>query len=323
MTTIEYYKEKHAAYPPCMGEADLEVRKVRFLKHLATVYPSSKYGETAADFDKINDLVRHLYQVVPENGPGYAPIALDLERLDPAEALVFWLSGFPTPSNVMSPMTPNESTLGSRPVVATRLFGFNRDSDHPLKRSNMRVEGAEPRETRTTIRLMNGYNPPHPWFNFDETCLVDNDNDGWWEYVPDAPSGDSLAAPFVYLDAETYAATTKNTALLGTVFYPRDSRLAEIWGTAVPMLESFDLRHPDHARWHKPDSFQILCAGRDDRYGPPTSNPASGRLVIFPSGKTYDPADLSRPPVDYADEELDNLSSLGKSPFAKARDEAD
>jgi hypothetical protein len=282
-SAIQAYKEKYLVYPPCMGESDLEERKRQFMEHLTRVYPSSTYGVRAVDFDTLNNYIRANYSVAGAT----SAIGLDLTRLDQAEALVFWLGGFPTPVNA-----------GNQSIAGNRLFGFNRDTDSPMKRS-LTQEVGDPLATRT-----------NPRFDFRQEHLVDNDGDGWWEYLPILRSTASVAAPFVYFDSATYRRSSTSPDLLGTVLYPTDPELAAVFGTIVPFAASYDPANKLALKWQNPDSFQIVCGGYDGRYSAPSTE---SRIELFPGGKTYRGPTFAAPPVDHDDLEADNLTNLART----------
>ncbi len=85
--------------------------------------------------------------------PGAVPVPLDMDTLDAAEALVFWLGGFPTPY------------INGQYIASQKLIGFSRDRFNPYK-----------------IAPYPGPNTPlpqwledrtQPLFDFDELRLVD------------------------------------------------------------------------------------------------------------------------------------------------------
>jgi hypothetical protein len=285
---IEAYKEKHLVFPPCMAESNLDERKVRFMKHLRAVYPSSDYGSTAADFDTLNAYVGGNYQV-PTGAGG--SVSLDLMNLDPAEAIPFWLGGFPTPAG-----------QGGTLIAPSKNFGFNKDSDAPIKRS-LAQESTDPLATRT---------PSH--FRFVQERLVDQDGDGWWEYSPRPPSAGTPTAPFVYFDSDCY---THDRA--PPIPYPTDPRLAGKVGTVVPLAAYVDPAGKQAARWQNPDSFQILCGGLDGKLSAPN---APLRTTIFPKGFTYLGPNFTGTPTNYDEAELDNLTNLTRLTLGNARAEA-
>jgi hypothetical protein len=295
---MQAYKEQHLAYPPSMAVANVDARKAKFMSHLRTVYPSSAYGARAKDFDTLNAYIAANYQVQGPNGT----ISLDLENLDQAESLVFWLGGFPIPINT--------AAGGSgQPIAPSRLFGFNRDRDSPFKRSYA-AEANDPLLTRTT-----------PYLEFRQERLVDNDGDGWWEYLPMSPSTGDVVAPFVYFDSDAYVGASAPSECSP---YPRtgDAQAASLqqsFGTAVPFAAYFDPAGKNVTRWQNPDSFQIICGGLDGRYSAPDAPP---RMEIFPSGAQFAGPGFNVAAGNYDDEELDNLTNLQRVPLGDARREA-
>ncbi len=307
---VQAYKEQSAEYPPSMADAVPANRAIRFMQHLRRVFPNSAYGVRAVDYVNLNARVQAFYRVLLPSGQR---VNLDLDRLDQAEALVFWIGGFPTPANVMGNTSGTASTPAPGPVANRRLFGFNLDADNPIKRSTGLQEGVDPLQTRSK-----------PKYDFVDTRLTDNDGDGWWEYSPVSLKTGSLNAPFVYFDADTYASATGSA-----VGYPRQGdanapAMYQTWGISTPMAEYFDPTGTAPTRWKNSDSFQILTAGLDGVYSNIIgSNPANGqRITIFPTGYTYMAPNYSSPPRSYSDPELDNLTSLARQRLDGARTEA-
>jgi hypothetical protein len=283
---VQAYKEKYIVYPPCMAVSDTNVRKVKFMQHLRTVYPSSAYGVRVVDFDILNAYVGNNYHV--SDGKG-GVISLDLMKLDPAEAMPFWLGGFPTPADPQG-----------QPIAPTRVFGFHVDSDSPIKRSPLQL-GVDPLWDRT-----------NPRFDFRQERLVDQDGDGWWEYVPTPPSVGTLVAPFVYFDFDYYGSEPK----LPSIPYPTDPVPATQIGTVVPLAKYVDPNGENSTVWQNPQSFQILCGGLDGKYSAPN---APLRISVFPTGKTYPGPNFTGSPTDYDDEEFDNLTNLIRTSLGVAR----
>jgi hypothetical protein len=299
---VQSYKEGQIAYPPCIAENSAG-RKERFMTHLAIAFPNSAYGTTEDSFDRLNAKIGNQwnYNFLKSDG---SVGSLDLETLDPAEALVFWLGGFPTPIGD-SPIDQKTK----QPIETRRLFGLHRDSDDPFKRDTPRIEASDPLRYRTD-----------PLFGFDVTRLADNDHDGWWEYAS-GRQGDELLPPYVYFDAETYFATTKDAKQLGTCFYPHDVALAKQWGTAIPYLSSSPAHFADGG-WPTPKGFQIVCAGPDGVFGPHGSDnklPAS-RLTTLEPLQSFWAGDGFQHPHETDRTELDNLTSLSSKSLGAAVD---
>ena len=294
---MQAHKEEATQFPPCLADTDPRQRKERFMQHIqANWINAEEYKPTVAAYDETNRKVRHVWKHHFVKPDGSVDL-LNLDNLDPAEALVFWLGGFPTP---VDPAT-------KKPIATRKLFGFHRDSDDPFKRDTSHVEELEPFRHRT-----------EPRFQFDPGRLVDNDGDGWLEYHPYPVGEPNRNAPYVYFDAASYTASTLNRKTTGSVYYPHDAKLAREWGVTVPMPLYFDATGSNPTRWANDRSFQILCAGLDGKYGPPTP-----RLVVFPSLDTFDAADNYQKPHAVDDTELDNLTNLSRSALEQARNESE
>jgi hypothetical protein len=315
---LSAYKEAKVQYPPSLAEAVVTDRKIHFMRHLQVAFNNSNYGVTAAHFDNIRNQLR-----IPNGlGAGSQPytyraadgsvLPLDLNTLDQAETLVFWLGGFPTP------VKPDGT-----PLIAQKHYGFNTDRDSPFKRDAAAMEGDDPLKLRTV-----GY------YDFKQSRLVDRDGDGWLEYIPDSADKFPDSAPFVYFDADTYNASTtapgvKPFDIKNLVGYPRAGdpqakELAARWGVALPVAEQYNPDGTLPTRWQRDKSFQILAPGDDDMYSAPVTGDlaAAMRLTVFPSGDTYTKAGnyTAASKSTYSKEELDNLSSLTSKTFGEARD---
>jgi hypothetical protein len=250
-TAIQAYYEKSQDYPPCLAVANHADRKVRFMRHVQIAFPNSGYGTSSKQFDVIRDNLMTGTGVTSQpynykNAAGdFKP--LDLETLDAAEVIVFWLGGFPTPINPQS-----HNSIANR-----RIFGFHRDADAPFRRDALRAEGLDPLRYRTD-----------PMYQFDETRLVDHDDDGWLEYLPFPQQGAAVVAPYVYFDAATYSWADLSPEGLEAVGYPKNKDLANAWGVARPLFEAFNPNDAKKTAWGNPKTFQIVVGGFDGRYGP-------------------------------------------------------
>jgi prepilin-type N-terminal cleavage/methylation domain-containing protein len=164
------------------------------------------------------------------------------QRLDPAEALVFWLGGY---SNRM----PNGNP--ANPGIPKKLLGFVPSAKSPF------IEGVNnPAQMYQAIANRTMWQAK-TYFPFDEARLVDQDNDGWYEYLPKYSS-----APYVYFTSGSY----ENEL----VFY----QSAENGSIAVPYrqdssAESFKPHSNSSfpALAVEPDGHQLICAGQDGVYG--------------------------------------------------------
>jgi hypothetical protein len=235
---------------------------------------------------------------------------LDLDTLDQAESLVFWLGGFPTPLN------------GTAPVASQKLFGLHRDSDNPLKRDSPAVEALDPMRYRGD-----------PLFAFDQTRLVDNDGDGWLEYAPMAPKLGISTAPYVYFDSATYNSSVDATTVkhygyprLGDTTNPAPLQLFTSFGVAAPMSTYFDSSGSNPTQWAKPTGFQIICAGLDGEYSRPGVDlDQCQRVPVFPSGYVFEKGSAAKPfglQTAYTSPEYDNITNLSTKTLEGARSEA-
>ncbi len=294
-TAVQAYKEKHLLYPPCLAEANVQNRKVQFMRHVQVAFFNSNYGTSADAFDRLNTAV----QSGADGGQGYSYrddlngqiFPLDLNRLDAAESLVFWLGGFPAPVELLT--DPH--------VAYRRIFGFHRDQDRPFYRDTERMEKKDPLMYRT-----------ESFYQFDETRLVDNDADGWFEYLVMPQISETRIPPFVYFDAETYNDSSGRIENIGSVRYPTGGALAKEWGQAVPYMSWFDPKNPTEALWANPESFQIVCAGFDGRYSWPVDKRLDERrVVVFPSGEKFRSLKGQQfQPIEVGEPEKDNYTSL-------------
>ncbi|MBA4016378.1 MAG: hypothetical protein C0483_04245 [Pirellula sp.] len=313
-TAIQSYKEKHLQYPPCMAEINLTNRKVHFMRHVQVAFTNANYGTAESNFNNLRSNLMTGTGVTAQvyNYKDMAGVVkpLDLNTLDQAEALVFWMGGFPTPFNSGS----------SASIANRRIFGFHRDQDSPFRRDAAGTEGLDPLRYRTD-----------PFFQFDETRLTDQDGDGWFEYLPMPQVGSAVVAPFVYFDADSYstASTATGTALEMQIYgYPRLGDLnslenAGIWGLSVPFASYMDPTNSSPMLWANPESFQIQCGGLDGMYSAPVDDLSQEmRVVIYPGGQVYKKSDGYSKLGSLSVEESDNLSNLSSNTLDGARQEA-
>lgn len=315
-TAIQSYKEKHLQYPPCMAEINVVNRKVHFMRHVQVAFTNANYGTSSANFDQLRSgLMSTAVSTFSSQPYNYKDATgdiktLDLNSLDQAEAIVFWLGGFPTPYN-----------SGSAASIANRrIFGFHRDQDSPFRRDATGAEGLDPLRYRT-----------EPFYQFDETRLTDQDDDGWFEYLPMPQVGSAVVAPFVYFDADSYstASTSTGTALEIQIYgYPRlgDRNSVEnagLWGLAVPCASYMDPTNTSPMLWANPESFQIQCGGLDGMFSASVDELSQAmRVVVFPGGQVYHKTDGYSKQESLSVEESDNLSNLSSNTLDGARQES-
>lgn len=300
-------KAIYGRYPPCMAEPDAAIRKYNFLRYLTDAYPTALYGGDSSSFDELNQKVQTKWGYNFRNSDRLI-VPLDLERLDAAEALVFWLGGFPTPYD----------TLDGTPIAPTKLFGFHKDRNNPLKRDLKALSQNVEANKIIPERALNAPNhlvwrTGYDLFAFDPSLLVDQDNDGWWEYVLQRPENGEISAPVVYFDWMTVLTAATHRDTLGDCCYPHSPSLAARWGTAAPYAVNFNPANSNRTAWANDRSFQLIHAGRDGKYGPPGNGvdlPPRRVTELKPGLPSFTSADgfQKAQPADLA--EKDNLSNL-------------
>lgn len=303
---LQAYKEKHYRYPPCLGDADPVVRVNRFSQQVRIAWPrcTISYATLRTNMRTKRDVNADHYDYTYMDADG-ALQHLDLDTMDQAEAMVFWLGGFPTPWD-------SRTTTA---IAPRKLFGFHVDPTNPFKRDPRAQEEARPLNYRTP-----------PLFQFDETRLVDLDGDGWLEYIPPGDVGAGLGTmpPYVYFDNGTYNNTGASGTITHTSYPPPMSPLLTEWGMAVPYATFFDPEGKSPARWVNPDKFQIICAGFDAQYGAPRAVGGNGpprmRVPVYPHGATYHESDSYGKAAYYDAQELDNLTNFATRSLEDARE---
>lgn len=278
-TALNAYKEQAREFPPCFADTDqagedVNTRKKRFVDHLKFAFPRytpfSTNGTTAADlYQSIRDEVYANYKL--KSG-----LYLDLDNLvlnnnenSAAEALVFWLGGFPMPVD-----PSDDGLMGTQP-----LCGFNADVMNPFRFQESidpNADGAKRRELWLSKRTQSK-------FTFDVARLVDLDGDGWLEYVPEI--GDNMdrseRRPYVYFDARCYARPGAGAYALGGTptnapgyrpyVHPRTSGSST--DSVAPYARGLVAGEvaPNFAvgasvQWMNDQTFQIICAGLDNQF---------------------------------------------------------
>ncbi len=188
-------------------------------------------------------------------------------KIDPAEALVFWLGGFSVPPGADS----------------AKLRNFSANPSNP-------IEGKAQAKRLTSF------------YDFSPDRLVDRDNDGWYEYVPPGNTGSGNPPPYVYFNGKSYANMIKPDGTvdpkLAMVRYPKQemTQVSE-WGYATPYRSS-----DGGVAWMNPQKFQIISASLDGIYGNTTS--ANLGPKSYPIGDNYETADLDNA-TNFADAVLE------------------
>jgi prepilin-type N-terminal cleavage/methylation domain-containing protein len=222
-TALESYREKYGDYPPDfagVNSGDNAVKaaaQTAVIRHLRKAFPRYPLTSTAYPnpWDKFANDLNTAY-------------GINVNSLDAASALVFWLGGLPA----------NPADTEWAPA------GFSADPTNPFKTG-------EPR-TR-------------PFFEFDTSRLCtdssgvvlgkgDSHLAGLFRYYPrDRVAG----APYVYFKArlKTYLADAGTNKALAWA-----SGSADV-GTAVPYLDA------NGTTWREPSKFQIISGGLDETFG--------------------------------------------------------
>lgn len=282
---MQAYKQEKGSFPPDCGIFDpltpgsTVPRESRIVAHMRKVFPRAAI--LTSSYVSIHDRIAGInaysglaaYNFSLDNGQNVNP--LDLNNLDQAEALVFWLAGPPTPWDTT--VTP-AVRIGS-----TKLHGFSANPLDPFQVTGSRLP--------TQFAFDGGRVTPE----MDPTTgnTADLDGDGWPEYLPPGRALATRKPPYVYFDSQTYTAGRGFSYPVATASQPTFSILTPTafvleWGAAVPYASQLTATS---TTWVNPDKFQIIAAGLDDIYGEPVPKQ-------FPLG------------VNFGDPDLDNLTNF-------------
>jgi hypothetical protein len=283
------YKTKANSFPPCMGDVNVNSRQSRFYTHVIRAFP--RYVSVRS--------YRDMQVQIVTNFQGAYGSYYDLDMMDQAEALVFWLGGFPTPRSGGS---ATGSLLGS-----SKLFGFCTSPTQPFfDQPTMPMGVFTAKGTTSASTVLNPVDRTPPGFQFDEGRLVDQDGDGWLEYIPVGiippgtiltPGSPSPFAPYVYFDADLYVQQTTASATVTYKTYPGAAAGPNVptWGLAMPYAGAAPTSATSQLTWINPRKFQIISAGMDNYFGlmgapypapPATAFPTMPK--VYPAGYRYD-----------------------------------
>lgn len=294
-TAMDRFAADHGGYPPNSknfalsgAAADREARLMRFLR--------KAFPRWVGDYSTLQTLLLEATESpnLPAATPPHPPQA-DIENLDQAELLVFFLGGIPV---------RREDSAGE---VGFELTGFAADPQNPFRHADINIKPAGNQYAAITQRTT-------LYFEFDVRRLVDRDRDGWPEYVPQGTAPTGEMPPFVYFGSQSYQ---------DFPIYPSpltQSQAFAAWGLAVPYTSRFDPNNNYNdpvnqwGQWQmefvNPKKFQIVAAGVDGQYGINTVqqlNDARNLVRIFPSGENY------------SDFDLDNLTNFTDATLEEAR----
>ncbi|QDU76398.1 Type II secretion system protein G precursor [Bremerella volcania] len=165
----------------------------------------------------------------------------------------------------------NFAALDPTEAYVLFLMGFSPDVENPITGTGERT----------------------PIFEFDETRLTDEDDDGWWSYHPKFTE-----AEYVYFNAKTYDDGTN----VAEYDFTSDPGLAD--GIARPYGT---INANGDFAWAEDGKFQLICAGLDGHFGSYTD---PDEMKMYPSGTTQSVASTS---VAYSLEDFDNIVNFGEA----------
>jgi prepilin-type N-terminal cleavage/methylation domain-containing protein len=288
-TAVQNYKNDiGGSYPPdCsfLGTTQtwVDARNNRILAHLSRAFPRFYPGT----YDNLRTTVMNAFanstqHTYAATTPNTTSSWGDINNIDQAEALVFWLGGPPAP-----PMVTNG-------IYAYRLLGFSANKLRPFNLDDAsRIKGP---------------------YEFQEQRLGDADGDGWPEYYPaidsiPQPSGGASSGnptpPYLYFDAGTYATVTAASFTSYPISgqYPPVSSgkmptqpanaYALLWGGAIPYARGYTAATKTSSAqltWFNPEKFQIISASIDSQYSNLVSS-STQPFRLFPAGTNYTEAD--------------------------------
>lgn len=218
---LEAYKLKYGDYPPDFSDPDLVER------HILQAWPNID----SAELTRFKNIL----------------VSNPLHRVNPAEALAFWLGGFST--NPKRPFTGSGGPFLTN-AAGTHIIGVNPD----------RQQGT---------------------FTFDKARLkleTDYRPNLFFTYHPPKKK-----APYVYFDSRTYGGVDPANPVPINGFYTledRGSAKPYLTNRASPTS-------PYGFEWANPDKFQIVSAGLDDHYGSELFLADHRSYPIFPDGTNY------------------------------------
>ena len=266
---IEQYQQEYGDYPPDFSSWPVVER------HYRKIFPRIGQGELnrlrmLLDVDPGNDRDT----TVPSPWPAH-----DAAAMDRGEVLAWVLGGYS--DNPLTPFTGPGGPLEEIDTADTMTVTFQINSDRPNKlhdfeQSRLDILGVNP---SATLDVNNRY--------------ISSDND----LFPSYAAIDSDSGPFVYFDSRTYAYFSPGNndfngyaSLTFGVIRPYYSEEAvnNVSGADYPSVAAA------LAAWRfvKPDTFQIIAPGLDEKFGEfATVTPSSAVPMYFqyPSGSAIAP----------------------------------
>ncbi|HVU86629.1 MAG TPA: type II secretion system protein [Pirellulales bacterium] len=340
-TALQSYKNNYGseyptsmAIPPMTVSSTVPSRYDLFDRSLRKRFP-----RCTANYAAVRQILTNLPAATPpfpvwqtvSLGTGLT-VTLDLDNIDAAESLVFWLAGPPRPTSATS--------------VTTVLYGFCANPTTPFAQTGSRLPFL---------------------YEFDESRLTDVDGDGWPEYKPSGSSSKLTGvAPYVYFEPNSYSymlggamglpyaasypgifainpsavyqlnnlESSNNTsnpiwnALPGTSIYksqsslPPGNQLANMvgeWGFAVPYATTCKTPNPPttmfpgNMSWWNPKKFQLIAPGLDYEYGGShyeQQGPGRAYVPVVAQTSAQMGAPYIIPPGDITQGDNDNLTNF-------------
>lgn len=315
-SAIENYRTERGSYPPTMGPFAGDfyiptktsnyppVQQARIQRHIAKAFP--RYTGAFGDFQK--QICFATASLLSTNAYGTSVAyctfkdannndknGLDVLHLDPAETIVFWLSGLPDPTN--------ETKVAGFTLNPAKPFW---DGDLTYSNSPASQSGAQ----RTK---------PYP---FDPRRLVDYDGDGWWEYLPPGGTTDGNTPPYVYFDSNVYGSgpaypfPSNVSSATGYSSTLTPSTKESLWGNAKPYGADPDRGPSFYATFVNSKKFQIITAGVDNAYSEPIEFRDPGTITAPPKPWWFDVHHFPSG-TGTVDQDSDNLTNFAKGPVGE------
>jgi general secretion pathway protein G len=284
---LERYKAEYGEYPPDFfglqhNNTDIvEDAQRTVIKHLRKRFPRYPLPAThsAAWTMFRNDVLSATAAWDDSNSP------LDVNRLDCASALVFWLGGLP--DGVSGDMKP--AGFNSDPTSPFRLglprtspfFEFKVDRYVPIEQNpgnnalrrylRFYPDGSTVAGNQNAVASFRQDQVPFVYFKSRRITVAG----GRYEYaVSDFATNPSMV-PACYVHGPT---AMENVAVPYLDEYPGTKPYWSNSNSGPPASSSLvDLQKPEYIRrWRNLEKYQIVCAGLDAQFGNVTQNPGSG-----------------------------------------------
>jgi type II secretory pathway pseudopilin PulG len=282
-TSLKAYKEKYGSYPPS-DFSDMIVSGVvntnsSAARHLAKAFPRCDVTQELL-------YIQQPWRVNPS-----------LRFFSPADAMVFWLSGFsPDPEHPIKGLLP---APGTTVAAALAMSLPTRSPFFEFAQARVQRQPGWPQVSNsgpTVVQLQNGI-----W------AYCDSSNT-WYLTVPVYSPADTPGVPYVYFASQNYVVrdpTTESPKDDGTghsIAYPYDTTVWQQGGQGVVRPYASDPpagQFPANGNWPKnqgpqpvnPNSFQIISAGLDGAFGgggvDDQGKSGLPTLCYFPSGTFY------------------------------------